>query len=515
MDRIVALRCLTAAALVGIASQALFFRTAIGLNVPFVTFAVLVAGFVVAWPVRRIDQLDTWLPVATMVVVAMLAIRSDPTLRLLDAFTAVTLLGASMAAIGGGRVSRRSIAAITAMGFIVLGWIVVGILRVVPAGRRQEGSTSEPRRLPPGTIRVVRGLLIATPILLVFAALFASADAIFASLADGLFDWSLDLSQFTERAAIAFVVAWGVAGLLAVAAGVVDIEPGAERFNGPAAPQMQSLGAAVATAAPGATPALPRLGRVEALTILVAVTALFAVFVALQLAYLFGGLDTLAAGGITYASYARRGFFELVAATSLAGGLVLVLHAVVERRTRAFVGAAVVLAALNVVILASAALRLRLYQDAYGWTELRFYIYATIAWLALLIGGGVVLLVRDRLRWQAHLMAMSAIAVLVVVNTIGPQRHVADENVARLLNPALVPEDGRRIPDIDYLVSLGDESVPALVTALPALFPGDRTRVTDELRWRWLTLNTADQTAWPAWNLARERAREALRPLFE
>jgi hypothetical protein len=509
MDRIVALRCLTAAALVGIASQALFFRTAIGLNVLLVVLAVLIAGFVVAWPVRRIDQIDTWLPVATIVVVAMLAIRSDPTLRLLDAFTAVTLLGASMAAIGGGRVTRRSLAAITAMGFIVLGWIVVGILRVVSAGGQREGPRSRPRQLPPGIIRVVRGLLIATPILVVFVALFASADAIFASLTEGLFAWSVDLGQLAERAAIAFVVAWGVGGLLAVAAGMVDIEPGAERFAGPPAPQMQSLGAAVATTSPMATRVIPRLGSIEALTILVAVSALFAVFVALQVAYLFGGLDTLAAGGITYASYARRGFFELVAATGLAGGLVLVLHAVVERRTRAFVGAAIVLAALNVVILVSATLRLRLYQDAYGWTELRFYIYATIAWLALLIAGGVVLLLRDRLRWQAHLMVISAIAVLVVVNVIGPQRHVAVENVARLLNSALVPEDGRRILDVDYLLSLGDESVPAIVTALPALFPGDRALVMDELRRRWMRLNAPDQTAWPS------RARDVLRPLFE
>ena len=38
----------------------------------------------------------------------------------------------------------------------------------------------------------------------------------------------------------------------------------------------------------------------------------------LQVAYLFGGLDTLDAAGITYAQYARRGFFELVAAACLA-----------------------------------------------------------------------------------------------------------------------------------------------------------------------------------------------------
>ena len=234
----------------------------------------------------------------------------------------------------------------------------------------------------------------------------------------------------------------------------------------------------------------------------------------LQLAYLFGGLDTLAAAGITYADYARRGFFELVAVTGLAAGLVIVLHGVVEHRSRGLVAAALVLAVLTAAILASAALRLRLYQEAYGWTELRFYVYATIAWMAMGIAGGSALLARDRLRWLGHLLAIAAIAVLVGVNVVGAQRHVADENVARLLEPARVPADGRSGLDVWYALSLGDDGIPALVAALPALPGADRDVIMTSLAERWVDLNRPEQTAWPAWNLARERARDALRPLF-
>ena len=62
-----------------------------------------------------------------------------------------------------------------------------------------------------------------------------------------------------------------------------------------------------------------RLGAVEAATILLVVDALFAIFVTLQLAWLFGGRDTLAMTGLTYAEYARRGFFDLVIVAVLAG----------------------------------------------------------------------------------------------------------------------------------------------------------------------------------------------------
>ena len=273
-----------------------------------------------------------------------------------------------------------------------------------------------------------------------------------------------------------------------------------------AAPIPQSLGAAAAEP----LPLIPGLGLVEAVTIVVAVDVLFAMFVILQVAYLFGGLDTMAAGGITYANYARGGFFQLVAVTVLAGGLVASLHAVVERRTRAFVCSAVALAILNVVVLASAALRLALYQQAYGWTELRFYIDATIAWLGIGIVAATVLLIRDRMRWLPHAMTIAAVVVLLVVNVIGPVRLVADENVARLLDLGRVPPDGRRGLDVEYMLTLTDDAVPALVAALPAISGADRAAVESWLEDRRVELARPETTSWPAWNLARAEARRAL-----
>lgn len=508
MDRTTATRALIGAILIAIVAQAVLFEMALGINVLVLTAAVLVTGWAIAKLAGRtdnLDPLDVWLPIAALVVAGMIGLRSDPTLVFLDAVTAATLLAASMAALAGASVTRRSALAITILGTLVLGWMCVGILRVSAAARRPVGAPGWRSRLPARTAPIARGLLIALPVLLVFVVLFASADAIFAALAGNLFAWQVDLGELPIRVALAFVIAWPVAGLLAVGVGAADID------RRTAAPIPQSLGAAAAES----LPTFPGLGVIEAVTILVAVDVLFALFVLLQLAYLFGGLDTMAAGGITYANYARGGFFQLVAVTCLAGGLVVSLHAVVERRTTAFVGSAVGLAVLNVIVLASAALRLGLYQQAYGWTELRFYIDATIAWLGIGIVAATVLLVRDRMRWLPHAMTIAAVAVLVGVNVIGPQRLVADENVARLLNPTLVPPDGRSGLDVYYAQMLeGDDAVPALVAALPALGPADQASLKIDLEYRWQELQRPEATAWPAWNLARQRARESLEPLF-
>jgi hypothetical protein len=507
MNRDIALRVLATASVIGIGGQGILVQTAIGLNGVLLTAAVLAAGWWIADRGRRLDPADAWIPIAAVLVAAGMAVRSDPFTLLLDAAGAAALTGASMAAFGGAAVTRRSFAAVAALGAVVAGWALVGILKVVGAAARVAGRGSTGRRVPPHVGPIARGLLLAVPVLFVFGALFASADAVFATIAGKLLNWQIDLGGVVDRAGLAFGIAWLVAGLLAVAGG---IDPQTAPDTDRPAPAMQSLGAAVASPAP----AYPRLGETEAVTVLAAVVGLFGLFVGLQLAYLFGGLDTLAAAGITYAEYARRGFFELVAVTGLAAGLVIVLHGVVEHRGRPFVSAALVLALLTAAILVSAALRLRLYQEAYGWTELRLYVYATIAWMGIGIAGGSVLLARDRLRWLGHFLAIAAVAVLVGVNVVGAERHVANENAARLLDPARVPADGRTGLDVRYAISLGDDAVPALVAALPALPVADRAIVMTDLADRWAELNRPEATGWPAWNLARERARDALRPLF-
>src|SRR5207244_2088993 len=65
----------------------------------------------------------------------------------------------------------------------------------------------------------------------------------------------------------------------------------------------------------------PRIGNVESTIFLGSVNALFLAFIMVQLAYLFGGQANISAQGFTYAEYARKGFFELVAVAVAAFGL--------------------------------------------------------------------------------------------------------------------------------------------------------------------------------------------------
>jgi hypothetical protein len=251
---------------------------------------------------------------------------------------------------------------------------------------------------------------------------------------------------------------------------------------------------------------------VEATTIVMVVDVLFATFVGLQLAYLFGGLDTLALTGLTYAEYARRGFFDLVIVAVLAGTLVVTLDLAVRRRTRLHLACSLILLGLTAVVLVSAFLRLRLYQDAYGWTELRFVVITAIGWLAVALGIAGALLATRRTRWILHALGILTLVTVGGMNAVGPQAFVAQRNLDRAIDPGLVPPDGRTGLDADYLDELGDEAVVAIVDAWNRIGPEERLALEPALRERGRRLaQDPDLQGWPAWNLTRDRARAALR----
>ena len=346
-----ALLLLTAAAF-GLLAQLLFFDVGIGINYPATAAVVLLVGWLARPPTAPTIRLtDRWLPAAAQVLAAFVAVRGDPVLVALDVLGSLALTGAALASFAGVRVVEQSLHRLTALAVRVLRAAAWGAVepvdtaaKAMPAGRAR----GQLARVTP----ILRGLLIAIPLLLVFGLLFVAADAVFARYAEDFFRWQVEWDTLIGRSIIAFVAAWMAGGMLAFIS-----SRRAAAFDG---------------VAPEWWPGRPRIGTGESLTVLVLLDALFAVFVLFQATYLFGGLDTLTASGLTYAEYARRGFFELLAVAFGAAGVILLLEAFVKQRSRAYVVAAIALVALTLVVLASAYLRLRLYQDAYGWTELRF-----------------------------------------------------------------------------------------------------------------------------------------------
>ncbi len=478
-------RVLLAAAAAGLFAQLLFVEQRLGINLLLWVAAVLAATFVLRRPGSRVDRADAWIAPAALAFAAFVALRDDLPLRAFDVLAAGILTLAAAVAAGGTPLTRRSWAGLANVAEWALALVIGGALRLgagwAPLGRLRDRDT----RLVP----VLRGLIVAVPLAIVFAALFAAADAVFAGYLERTLDVRLDVPDLIVRLAVAGLAAWLTAGFVVGA-----------WLSRPAVPADERAAGRPLT-----------IGTIEALVVLLAIDAVFAVFVVLQAAYLFGGLDTLAISGMTYSEYARRGFFELIAVALLAGTVVLTIDWLIERRGWAYRASAAALVALTAVVLVSAVVRLGLYQAAYGWTELRLYALAAIGWLGVGVAAAVVSLLVDRAAIVPRLLVGAGIAIALVVNAVGPQAFVTDQNVQRAIDPSLVAPGGESGLDLDYLGFLGYDSVPVLVDALPRLSDDDRAAADRVLRRQAARIAVESrELGWPSWSVAGQRASDAL-----
>jgi len=192
-----------------------------------------------------------------------------------------------------------------------------------------------------------------------------------------------------------------------------------------------------------------------------AVFAAFAVAQAIAAAGAAG--DALRSAGVTYADYARSGFFELL---WVAGITVVVLilfsriTSLTERATKkAFQLLALLAIALTLLIVLVAFQRLRLYEEAYGFTMLRLYSHIFAVWVALvflLLAADFAGLFQGR-RWLVGAVSVSAMTVLLALNVVNPEAIVVSLNIDRAHATQQI--------DAQYLATLSNDATPALLAS--------------------------------------------------
>jgi hypothetical protein len=466
----------------------LFYGKALGISALIFVILVIVALF----GLGRLEEVrpawrNLWLLAPLIFFAAMVFVRANQFVTFLNVAASLALLGLIAHFYAAGWLERLGI-----FGYpIVLLWTVGKSLGraapLVSASVDKETARERSRGLLP----VVWGLLLALPVLVVFISLLASADLVFADYVERFLrlDFLRDLPELLWRAAIILGAAWFLAGGLAYALShASDDESVLEKG-------LRNMG-------PAST-----LGFTEAATVLTSVDILFLFFVWIQFTYLFGGQGNIKVNGYTYAEYARRGFFELVAVSLLTMGLILGLHWLARRQAgwqeRTFNALSSLMVALVLVILASAFQRLLLYEAAYGYTQLRLYSYIFMVWLAATF---VWLLVTLWLRPGRFAIGafVAALGFLVTLNAINPDAFIAERNLARYWDIGKL--------DVSYLTTLSEDAVPVLVPAACQL-AGDRQRtlhihllerlerMEEDARW-W--------QGWPSFHLARWRAYDLL-----
>lgn len=174
-------------------------------------------------------------------------------------------------------------------------------------------------------------------------------------------------------------------------------------------------------------------------------------------------IAVVSAQGFTYAEYARRGFFELIAVAIISLLLLLTTEKyVVKKETDHAIGFKVLSTALVVqviLIMASAFTRLSLYEEAYGFTTLRLYSYAFIILLAVIFCLLLYKIYKDkRENTFAFRVFISITLFLAVMNFLNPDAFIARRNIERFATRGKL--------DIYYLSRLSDDAIPDTIKVL-------------------------------------------------
>ncbi|HEX8627933.1 MAG TPA: DUF4173 domain-containing protein, partial [Catenuloplanes sp.] len=137
---------------------------------------------------------------------------------------------------------------------------------------------------------------------------------------------------------------------------------------------------------------------------------------------------------------------------------------------------------------------MHVYEQAYGFTRLRLVIFSCELWLGAVFALTLAAGVRLRGAWLPRAVLGTAVATLLGLVVLNPDRFIAERNVDRFADTSAI--------DLDYLGRLSADAVPAL-SGLPA-----------ELRGCVLADIAAglagEPDDWRGWNAARAEARRLL-----
>ncbi len=405
-------------------------------------------------------------------------------------------------------------------------------------------------------VSTIRGIIIVTPILLIFGALFVAADAVYQGLVERVI--SIPPETVFTHVLLISLFSWMSAGYLrgviikvpeaATDGATVKADPDLspvenmraeegeilpnlpnhlsilEHINISDPPNPEAETRPVGSVRDSAVNDVKRhwdwanfdntimpgfsLGTVEVGVILGLVNLLFLSFVIVQVPYLFGGMDLVQnTPDFKLAEYARRGFGELVAVSALTLPMLLAAHWLIRKENPFTEKLFRVLAGIQIgllfVIMASAVQRLVLLTGnlGYGMTTIRLYPLIFMSWLAIVFvwfGATVLRGARKHFAWGA---LWSAFFILGATHVLNPDEFIVKTNLSLM-------KQGRTFDVFYNSTELSNDAIPAILEALPELNESDQSTINFSLANRYCELLEAKDIR--SWSFSKNRARVVL-----
>ncbi len=431
-------RVLWGSLILGLFFDILFWKHAPGISFFLFTMLVLIAGYAIAWLEGIKPAKLSWILTGLVIYFsAMTFIREEPFTTFINGLLSLTCLGLLTLTFSSGLWLRYSLAD-TLTGLVrLIGSALVGGSTLLAASSKAVASIEDENQArinqKISAWAVLRGVLLAFPVVLFLAILLSSADMMFSKELERI----LSIDKWFEYAVRGVIIA--VIGYLLSGIYLHVVQKSTQTdLIGLEKPWFK-----------------PFLGFTESMVVLGSVNLLFAFFVAIQFKYFFGGQANISLEGFTFSEYARKGFGELILVAFISLMLYLGLSTVTRRESeykqKWFAGLGVVLVGLVVVILISSFYRLSLLEDAYGFSRSRTYSHVFMIWLGILLAAVIGLEISGYRRGFAMAAFFVVIGFGVTLNVLNVDAFILQSNVNRAVS--------RGNLDYNYLQELSDDSV--------------------------------------------------------
>lgn len=325
--------------------------------------------------------------------------------------------------------------------------------------------------------RVLVGIFLSLPVLVIVIALLSSADLVFSNIVDKALSNINFADIINQMLLIGFITVLAGSYLWGLTYSARD-QVCCQDVN-------------------------PKLDEVGVLTGLCLLNIVYGVFSYIQFAYLFGSLSNLLPEGFTYAEYARRGFFELVVVAIVNVAIVLgslnltKISGVLPGRIFKILNGGLV--ASTLVMLFSSFVRMYLYEEVYGYTYLRVFTHEFMLMLFFMLCITLYRVWSGKLNLAKWYIVISLISY-VLVNYINVDVFIAQKNMERYYKTGLI--------DVDYLAGMSYDTTPYLeeLTEAPNALLATSAQKAIAVRQRELAL----EGNWQSYNLSKQRAIDLL-----
>lgn len=346
---------------------------------------------------------------------------------------------------------------------------------------------------PTALKKVFLGLIVSFPLLFIILNLLASADEVFNSL---LIKLSFTFTNLNLNSLIIQIILIGIVTLLVFS-----------YFWSLSINKKRSMGND--TSIDNVTNNL--LDPVIVITVLLMICIVYTLFIFIQFTYLFGSSNHIIPMNLTYAQYARKGFFELVIIT-LINLIILTININLTKNKESKFNLTIklfntFLVICTTIILISAHFRMTLYEKAYGYTYLRLFTHAFMLYILTLL---IITLIKV---WYVKLSLLKfyiiiSLTAYALINFANVDKIIANNNINRYHETGKI--------DVSYISNLSYDAIPEALNFLVELKAAgnlNAIKLEELLNKKRLTLN--DRSSWQSYNHSASKASSLLNTYFE